>query len=161
MSEVKTHWKKLQNPDYIGSYSLMETGAAVDMEVSIKSVARQQVQGADGKKDECTVAQLHGQKPFILNATNCKTLAKMFDTSFIEDWINRPFTLFVTKVKIAGEWTECLRIRPERPAMNPNHPKWVAVLKAVADKTKTLSDVKNAYFVSPDSEKQLNAAIQN
>ena len=161
MSETKTHWKVLANPNYLGSYSLMGTGVAVDLEVSIKSVGREVVTGADGKKDECTVAQMHKNKPFILNATNCKTLSKIFDTSFIEDWANRPFTIFVTKVKVGGEWVEALRIRPTIPAMNPNHPLWEAVLKGVAERKKTISDVKNAYSLTGESEKLLNAAIQD
>ncbi len=67
MESKKTHWKKLENPDYIGAYSL-ENGK--DLIVTIDSVKRELVTGQGGKKEECTIAYLKGQKPFILNRTN-------------------------------------------------------------------------------------------
>jgi len=71
--ETKTHWKKLENPDYIGAYSL-EQGK--DLTVQIENVKRELITGTGGKKEECTVAALKGQKPFIINRTNAKTISK-------------------------------------------------------------------------------------
>lgn len=109
MTTEKTHWKLLQNPDYIGAYWLPP---GEDVTVTIDFVVREQITGTGGKKEECTVAHLKGAKPFILNATNCKTIAKLYG-NFIEDWAGRQITLFATTTKMGGETVECLRIRPK------------------------------------------------
>lgn len=109
MSESKTHWKRLQNPDFIGAYWLPP---GEDVTVVIDYVVREQITGTGGKKEECTVAHLRDAKPFILNATNSKSIAKLYG-NFIEDWAGKPITLFASTTKMAGETVECLRIRPK------------------------------------------------
>lgn len=106
--ETKTHYKRLMNPDYIGAYALNE---GEDLTVVIVSVAREIITGTGGKKEECTVARLKNQKPFILNSTNQKSIAKLYGP-FIEDWAGKPITLFASTTKLAGDTVECLRIRP-------------------------------------------------
>lgn len=108
----KTHWKKLVNPDYIGVYSLPE---GKDMIVTIETVVRQLVVSTNGKKEECTVAKLIGQKPFIINRTNAKTISKIYGTPYIEDWAGKTIQLFASVTKLAGDDVECLRIRPQIP----------------------------------------------
>lgn len=105
----KTHYKRLMNPDYIGAYWLPP---GEDVTVTIDYIIREQITGTGGKKEECTVAHLQGAKPFILNATNCKTIAKLYG-NFIEDWAGKQITLFATTTKMGGETVECLRIRPK------------------------------------------------
>lgn len=111
--ETKTHWRKLENPDYIGAYSL-EYGK--DLTVVIESVERREVFSPSGKKEQCTVAILKGHKPMVLNSTNQRTIAKVLGTPFIEEWRGRSITLYVAKIRAFGEDNvECLRIRPEAP----------------------------------------------
>ena len=50
---MKTHWKRLENPNYIGAYSLDE---GENRDVKITKVIRELVTGTGGKKEECTVA---------------------------------------------------------------------------------------------------------
>jgi len=107
MSE-KTHWKRLMNPDYIGAYSLNE---GEDLTVKIDYVVREMITGTGGKKEECTVAHLVAQKPFILNATNSKSIARLYGP-YIEDWAGKPITIYASTTKLAGDTVECLRIRP-------------------------------------------------
>lgn len=109
---MKTHWKKLVNPDYIGAYSLPE---GEDMIVTILSVSREIVVSTNGKKEECTVAKLKDQKPMILNRTNCKTIQKIYGTPYIEEWAGKQIQLFASTTKMAGDEVECLRIRPNIP----------------------------------------------
>ena len=109
MSEAKTHWKLLMNPDYIGAYWLPP---GEDVTVTIDYVVREMITGTGGKKEECTVAHLKGVKPFILNATNSKTIAKLYG-NYIEDWAGKKITLFASTAKLAGDTVECLRIRPK------------------------------------------------
>lgn len=107
---AKTHWKVLVNPDYMGAYSLPE---GQDVTVTILSVGREMVKGEGGKKEECTVAQIKGNKPLILNRTNCKSIEKLYGSPYIEDWAGKQITLFATTTKVAGETVACLRIRPK------------------------------------------------
>jgi len=104
----KTHWKRLMNPDYIGAYSLNE---GEDLTVKIDYVVREMITGTGGKKEECTVAHLVAQKPFILNATNSKSIARLYGP-YIEDWAGKPITIYASTTKLAGDTVECLRIRP-------------------------------------------------
>jgi hypothetical protein len=160
MSENKTHWKKLQNPDYIGAYTLMD-GDVKDLTVKITGVSKKEVIGDGGKKDMCTVATLEGQKPMILNATNQKMIAKIYNSPYIEDWIGKNITLYVAKVKIAGDTVDALRIRPEVPALpslTPDHPKWNGAVKALKDKNVTMDAIKKQYSLTPENEKLLTDA---
>lgn len=117
MEQKQTHWKKLENPDYIGAYSLE---AGKDLTVTIEKVERQLITGTGGKKEECTVAILKGQKPMILNRTNMKTIQKLYDTPYIEQWAGKKITLYVAKTKAFGEDNvECLRIRIDKLAALP------------------------------------------
>ena len=111
MSEKKTHWKRLVNPDYIGAYAL---NPGEDLTVTIKQVVREQVTQAGGKKEECTVAHLNGAKPFILNATNSKTIARLYGP-YIEDWAGKDITLYATMTTFGRDTVECLRIRAVEP----------------------------------------------
>ncbi len=111
----KTHWKKMQNPDYLGAYSLDTGNGYSDIVAKIKVVKVENITGADGKKEECVVAHLVGQKPMILNVTNLKMLEKLFKTPYIEDWSNRDIQVGVEKVKAFGETVDALRIRKFLP----------------------------------------------
>lgn len=104
----KTHWKRLVNPDYIGAYALPD---GEDLTVTIDYVQNEVVTGSGGKKEECMVAHLVGQKPLILNMTNSKSIHKLYGP-YIEDWKGKQITLYASTTKLAGEVVECLRIRP-------------------------------------------------
>lgn len=114
MAEKLTHWKKLTNPDYLGAYALEPNQ---DLIVTIKSVANEVVTGTDGKKETCSVMRfVENVKPMVLNATNSKTIAKLFKTPYIEEWAGRKIQLYVEKgVKAFGDVVDALRIRPFLP----------------------------------------------
>lgn len=114
MNEHKTHWKKLQNPDYLGAYAL-EPGQ--DLIATIKSVGEETVIGSDGKKEECTVIHFAERdvKPMILNVTNAKVISKIYKTPYIEDWSGCKIQIFVAQVKAFGDVVDALRIRPYAP----------------------------------------------
>lgn len=108
----KTHWKKLTNPDYLGSYDFQQGEERI---VTVKKVNREMVSGADGKKEECTVVHfIEPFKPLIMNATNSKMLTKLSDSPYIEDWTGKSFKLAVRKIKAFGEYVEALRIMPDK-----------------------------------------------
>ena len=155
--ETKTHWKKLENLDYIGAYSLNQ---GEDKVVTIEKVFREIVVGSGGKKEECTIAKLKGEKPFILNRTNMKTIQKVLGSPYIEDWKEQSITLFTTKITAFGEPIECLRVRPTRPQIRkaeftPEHERWEGAKKAIKEGNATVEDIKKSFNLSPVNEKLL------
>ena len=115
----KTHWKKLQNPNYLGAYSLLndETGKYTDVILTVESVAVEPIISSDGKRDERPVMHFaeRDTKPMILNVTNSKMMEKLFKTPIIEEWANRKIQIGVETVKAFGDVTEALRIRKFLP----------------------------------------------
>lgn len=111
---MKTHWKKLSNPDYLGAYAL---DPGKDLIVTIQSVGEESVMGTDGKKEDCIVAHFAepGVKPMILNTTNCKAISKIYKTPYIEDWRGCSIQLYVAQVKAFGDVVDALRVRPYKP----------------------------------------------
>jgi len=115
---MKTNWKKLINPDYLGAYSLDDGNEKYnDLIVSIRNIKTESVAGPDGKKETCPVAYFddNNLKPMVLNSTNMKTLEKLFKSKYIEDWAGGKIQLFVAPVKAFGGVVDALRIRPYRP----------------------------------------------
>lgn len=110
----KTHWKKLNNPDYLGSYAFQP---GEEKTVTIKEVRREMVFNPSGSgKEECTVAFFEEPvKPLILNTTNCKTISKVWGTPYIEDWAGCRITLKVKRVSAFGEMVDAVRVSAERP----------------------------------------------
>jgi hypothetical protein len=110
--EVKTHWKKLTNPLYIGSHDI-EPGS--ELKIIFDTVSKEMVKGPDGKQEECIVAKLsNAKKPLILNKTNCKIIAKVLETPYIEQWKGRAVLMYVAKVKAFGEVVDAIRIKNQK-----------------------------------------------
>ena len=108
----KTHWKKLTNPNYLGSWSF-QTGE--EKTVTIKEVKQEIVKNQNGS-EECTVAYFDGDvKPLILNKTNAEMIAKVWGTPFIEDWKGLKITLKVKKINAFGEMVDAVRVSNTRP----------------------------------------------
>ena len=159
-NETKTHWKKLQHPDYIGAYELMDGTPNKELTVTITKVAREQITGADGKKEECTVCYLHGQKLMILNSTNQKVMQKLFDSPYIEDWAGKKMTLYVARVKAFGDTVDALRVRPtapKLPELTPTHEKWQGAMTALKAGNTTIEAIRKNYILSSENEKLLTA----
>lgn len=111
--ETLTHWKKLMNPDYLGGYALTP---GQDLIATIKSIGNEEVTGPEGKKEICSVIHFYEDiKPMILNATNNKTIAKLFKTPYIEQWTGKKIQIYTEKVKAFGEVWDALRVRPFLP----------------------------------------------
>lgn len=110
---MKTNWKRLVNPDYLGAYSLDSgDGKYADIIATVKQVKVENVVGADGKCEDCVVAHFtENIKPMILNVTNMKTLEKLFKSKYIEDWSSRKIQIGVESIKAFGDVVDALRIR--------------------------------------------------
>jgi hypothetical protein len=156
---TQTHWKKLNNPDYLGSYFL-EPGQ--ELIGTIKVVKKEVVTGADGKKEECTVIHFvePGLKPMILNTTNAKMISKIHKTPYIEEWAGKKIQIYSTEVKAFGDVVEALRIRPKipetvKPSLTPTHPKWPAALKSIEEGIGTIEAIRKHYTLTAEDEKLL------
>lgn len=110
----KTHYKKLRNPHYIGSYELLTGHEPIELVVTIESALKELVQNGD-KKEEAMVLYLKGQKPMIVNSTNAKAIEAALGSPYIEDWVGRQISLYVAKIRAFGENVDALRVRKEAP----------------------------------------------
>jgi hypothetical protein len=128
---MKTHWKKLKNPNYIGAYELMDGTDNPELIVTIDKVIKESVKGSDGKSEECTVAYLVDQKPMILNTVNSKAIESIVQSPFIEDWKGFSVMLFVKRVKAFGDWVDALRIKdaPQKLSLVQGSETWVKAVK--------------------------------
>lgn len=152
--ETKTHWKKLVNPDYIGAYCI-----DTDTTVRIVSVGQEEVKGENGKKEICTVARLEGMKPFIINRTNAKTITKVYNTPYIEDWAGKLITVFPTTTKVAGEVVECLRIRLQVP--QPAKPIDYSTQSKMLRECKNMADLQTIYIGFTKAEQIGTATVKD
>ena len=108
-----THWKSMTNPLYLGAYSI-EDGK--DLILTVKKVVQESVIGADGKKEDCIVCYWQeDQKPMILNVTNCKTISKLANSPYIENWAGVKLQIGVERVKAFGDVVDALRVRKTKP----------------------------------------------
>jgi hypothetical protein len=152
------HWKKLVNPSYIGAYSLEENGEYKNKVVTITKVEKLPVQGADGKAEDCVVASLQDEKPFILNKTNLKTIESVAGTPDVDKWAGLRIELTVKKVRAFGETTDALRIVPKAPALpllDADHPQFDKIKEVIKSGSYTIADVKKKYSMSNATEKIL------
>jgi hypothetical protein len=155
---MKTHWKKLNNPNYIGAYSLMNGEDSTELVVQIESVKQEEVTGVGNRKEDCLVAQLKGQKPFILNSTNAKTIEAIADSPYIEDWAGLRITLYVARVSAFGSEVDALRVRkqaPKLPELTPKHKRWDGAKKGLASGKVTIEQIKASFILSSANEKLL------
>lgn len=157
---MSTHWKKLTNPDYLGSYDFAPGEERI---VTVKKVVREMVTGSGGKKEECTVCYFEeNYKPMILNSTNCKSITKLAESPYIEEWQGKSFKIVVSRISAFGETVDALRIKAEKvikakPILTVGTPNFEACRKAYQADKNQLEKIKAKYEVSKEVEAQLNA----
>lgn len=105
-----THWKRLNNPNYLGAYAFEPNEEKTG---TIDRVVQEKVVGSDGKSEECIVCYFKEKslKPLILNVTNCKTITKLYNTPYIENWAGKKITMHVKQVKAFGDLVDAVRIK--------------------------------------------------
>lgn len=116
MAEQLTHWKKLRDERYLGAYSL-EPGK--NLILTIASITKEIVKGEGGKEETCSIMKFResNTKPMVLNATNSKTLQKLFKSPYVEYWIGGRIELYADyNIKFGKDIVEGLRIVPVLPA---------------------------------------------
>ena len=153
---MKTHFKKLKNPDYLGSWDLMDqNGNVKNLILTIKEVKTEMVHDGKGGQENCTTVHFQNSKPMIMNSTNLKTIHKTLETPFIEEWVGKKIEITTEKVKAFGEVHDALRVVKVNLELNPKHPKWAGAKSAIKAKTVTIDQIKKQYSINAENEKLL------
>ena len=111
---MKTHWKKLSNAKYMGSWDFEPEEEKI---LTIADVRQEEVTTPDGTIETKRVISFEeeGEKPMICNNVNSATIADVLNTPYMEDWIGKGIILIVQKVQAFGKLTDAIRIRPVKP----------------------------------------------
>lgn len=97
-------------------------------------------------------------KPMVLNVTNCKVIAAMTGSKFIDDWQEIPVTVYVDpNVRFGNQTMEGLRLKPgkARPVITPENVELWNRAKAAFERDKTLDQVKQHADISKENEQRL------
>lgn len=110
---MRTHWKRLTNPDYLGAYAFDQGEEKL---VTIDRVSEETITGPDGRADSCMVLYFRQKdiKPLILNRTNAKTIERLTESPFIEDWEGQSIILVVRTVSAFGSEVDAVRVKLEK-----------------------------------------------
>jgi hypothetical protein len=153
---MKTHFKKLSNPNYLGSWDLADKdGNFKNRILTISSVKKEMVHDGRGGQEDCITVSFKESKPMIMNATNLKTINKSLGSPYIEDWTGKKIEITVQKVKAFGEIHDALRVVKTNLELTPKHEKWNGAKKAIAEKKVTIDQIKKQFTISPENEKLL------
>lgn len=156
-TDTKTHWKKLTDPRYIGVYALPDEGE--DMTVTISFVQYEEIVMMGGKKEMHTIAYLDGQKPLILNATNSKSIAKLY-TPYIENWANKEITLYASTTNFGAEKNiPCLRVRPsvmKKTRQFISDERLLTALGKIASGEYTIEKLREKFAITTEQELLIN-----
>lgn len=107
------HWRSYMDHEWISAFDL----AGRDVTVTIREIKGAQITGDGGKKAKKPIAFFEGkEKGLALNATNCKTIARLYGSNDTADWVGKRITLYPTTTEMAGETKDCIRVRPQVPA---------------------------------------------
>jgi hypothetical protein len=158
----KTHWRKLKDTNFLGSWDIVNN----ELILTIKSIITENVQSPDGKTEQLPVMHfIENYKPMILNATNFKNISKALNSNFIEDWINKKISIYVTPVKAFGQITDALRIKPNAPKtekqiLTMDHPKFNDIMGKLTSGETTVDTVKQYFDIHPAVMESINVIIK-
>ena len=144
-----THWRKVDDPKYLGAYSLMD-GNTTDINVTIEKVVEEDVNNANGTERK-RVAYLKGYKPMILNPTNSRGMAKLFGSPYIEKWAGHRMNIYIERIFAFGEDVDALRVRAVKELPIPNEKQIELMQKSLGQYS--IEDFKKKYTLTPETIK--------
>lgn len=115
-----TDYRTLFDRDYIGAFDLQGR----DVTVTISKVIGGELTAMGGRKSRKPILYFAGkERGMIMNKTNSKVVAAMFG-NFVEAWIGKRITLFVSQTRdpATGGECDCLRVRPTAPTGKADAP---------------------------------------
>lgn len=110
---MPTDYRSLYGKEYIGSWDIQDK----DVIVTIVSCTGGELTSVGGRKSKKPLLSIKGtDKKLALNATNGKTIAKLYG-NHVEGWAGKRITLYksTTRSPDGGDDVECVRIRPVVP----------------------------------------------
>jgi hypothetical protein len=147
----KTHFRKVKDPNFLGSWDLMDdNGAFTNKVLTIKEFKPEKSVDHRGQETEVAVLYFNESKPMIVNHTNVKAIAKALNTPYIEDWVGKAIELKVVQVKAFGEVHDALRISKIAPSVKAK-PKTIGLEQFA----KGLDKVNKGEMTVEDFEKAL------
>jgi hypothetical protein len=150
--ENMTHWKKLQNPLYLGSYDFQPNEERI---VTVADVKREMVTSKEGSEEHTIIYFKEPFKPMIMNATNSKMLTKLAESPYIEKWIGVSFKLVTVRIKAFGEFVDALRIKSEKivkvlPDLIIDSVNFIKVKEALSTGKFTIEQVESKYNLTKE-----------
>jgi len=113
---AKTHWKKVvSDPNFIGEGDFQEGEEKI---VTIAKVnASETVTTQEGKSKKAVVHFMEPNvKPMILNVARSKSIEKVAESPYFEDWNGVKIQLYIEHgIKAFGEVVSAVRVRPFKP----------------------------------------------
>lgn len=156
METTKTHWKKLTNTTYLGSWDFE---ANEERTLTIRAVTNETVKDQNGKDDEVVLMVFDDSKPMILNKTNLKAVEKSTGTPIIEEWVGKSVTLYTTRIRAFGEEVDALRISPAvaKKAAKPtiSEDRFVSALASIELGTYTVEKLKAQFKLTKEQIERL------
>jgi len=160
---TKTHWRKLHNPDYLGSWDLTDSeGKFIELVVQFTSIESKLIKNIDGEKYKAIGYLKQFKKPMIVNIVNSKKIESVLGSECIEDWVGKNLTLYVTKVKSPQGVVDALRfkaakqtVQPAKEELSPKHPKWDGALAAINSGATTIEAIESKYKLTQETKKLL------
>jgi hypothetical protein len=109
-AEAKTNVMNLGQQSDLLSWADLVGSDAVTLKV--KAVTVGNIVGDGGRTTPMALVEFVGTpKKLALNITNKKAFIKHYASKYVEDWIDKPITLYVTTTMLRGERVNCIRVR--------------------------------------------------
>lgn len=170
--ENKTHWKKNVDSRYISGEDLQNgqiigKGLLPEMVVEITNHtdadAYDQSSKESVKKTALYLIDVKAKKalykPLLLNKTLVDFFRREFNSDFIEDWFNKPFTLFAQQDKRHGYVARARRYVAVKPAFDES--RMDAAITNIKAGTITVEAIQKAATLTPDQLNRLNEAAKS
>ena len=107
------HWKKEFPSDYFGHQHMPSDKS--DMVVAIKEVGSESVRSSHGTETKLVAHITADPEKWILNKTNAKTIAKVLETDYLDEWVGKKIQLYVTKTSSPEGLVDAVRVREFPP----------------------------------------------
>jgi len=166
MSDKKTHWRKHEKSDHLGSVDLDEIGGQVTATI-VKIEYKQET--VAGKKGWYRIATFkENLKPLVLNVVNSKAIQRLVKSKYIEDW-NREIevVLYVKEnIKFGHDLVDGVRIRSAKlveknakpkPKKDINAEGYASAIQAVKRKQFTADQIIAQYNLTDEEIKELKS----
>ena len=154
MSNEKHHYRKVFKSDHLGSADLEDMLENKQQLIfTIREVRQEMGATVAGKKGNFNIAYfVENIKPFVLNATNSKTVKGFAGGSpFVEDWKDIKVELYIDEtVKMKGETVGGVRIKTVQPTIKVKPHFTEANFEKAKNANATFEQIKKAYILTDE-----------